>query len=120
PRGRDEREPAGPVLRRSSKNGQGGNMQTKRSYVTAIALLAVLMIPVRLVQAQHKDHEPPKYYVFSLGDPGGGDVAAAASINNIGWIAGDAYQAGNTTEHAELWLGTPFDLETLGGPNSAV
>src|SRR4029077_6781915 len=95
-------------------------MQTKRSYVTAIALLAVLMIPVRLVQAQHKDHEPPKYYVFSLGDPGGGDVAAAASINNIGWIAGDAYQAGNTTEHAELWLGTPFDLETLGGPNSAV
>jgi probable HAF family extracellular repeat protein len=78
------------------------------------------MIPVRLVQAQHKDHEPPKYYVFNLGDPGGGNVAAAASINNIGWIAGDAYQAGNTTEHAELWLGTPFDLGTLGGPNSAV
>ncbi len=95
-------------------------MQTKRSYVTAVAVIAVLMIPVRLVQAQHKDHEPPKYYVFSLGDPGGGNVAAAASINNIGWIAGDAYQAGNTTEHAELWLGTPFDLETLGGPNSAV
>jgi probable HAF family extracellular repeat protein len=95
-------------------------MEPKRSFVTAIAVVAVLMIPVRLVQAQHKDHEPPKYYVFNLGDPGGGNVAVAASINNIGWIAGDAYQAGNTTEHAELWLGTTFDLGTLGGPNSAV
>jgi probable HAF family extracellular repeat protein len=95
-------------------------MQTKRSYVTAVAVIAVLMIPVRLVQAQHKDHEPSKYYVFNLGDPGGGNVAAAASINNLGWIAGDAYQSGNTNEHAELWIGTPVDLGTLGGPNSAV
>src|SRR5579864_8696749 len=70
--------------------------------------------------AQAGPNNPPRYYVFNLGTPGGGTSAAAASINNIGWIAGDALQSGNTTEHAELWLGTAMDLGTLGGPNSAV
>ena len=27
---------------------------------------------------------------------------------------------GNVNEHAFLWVGTPVDLATLGGPNSAV
>jgi len=67
-----------------------------------------------------KDSHPPKYFVFNLGAPGGGTIAMAASINNIGWIAGDAYQTGNASEHAELWVGSPFDLGTLGGTNSAV
>ena len=94
-------------------------MQPRRSYVIAIAVIAVLAISVQLAEAQQK-HHPPNYYVFNLGDPGGGSSAAAASINNIGWIAGSAFQAGNATEHAELWVGTAFDLGTLGGPNSAV
>ena len=88
--------------------------------VTAIVVVAVLAILGQLVEAQQTRHQPPKYYVFNLGDPGGGTSAAAASINNLGWIAGDALQSGNTTEHAELWIGTPVDLGTLGGANSAI
>jgi probable HAF family extracellular repeat protein len=57
--------------------------------------------------------------VINLGDPLGVPSAAAASINNIGWIAGAAF-ATASTEHAELWVGVPLDLGTLGGPNSAV
>ena len=88
--------------------------------ITAIAVLSPQLLLVSPAQAQGERNEPPQYYVFNLGDPGGGNVAAAASINNLGWIAGDAYQSGNTNEHAELWVGAAFDLGTLGGPNSAV
>jgi probable HAF family extracellular repeat protein len=86
--------------------------------VTAIVTLFTFTTSV--ARAQQPIHQPSRYYVFNLGDPGGGSVAAAASINNIGWIAGDALQAGNANEHAELWVGTPIDLGTLGGSNSAV
>jgi probable HAF family extracellular repeat protein len=87
----------------------------------AVALSAALAIPGQFVQAQapQRVNQIPQYYVISLGDPLGGPSAAAASINNIGWIAGDAYLTA-TTEHAELWLGVPLDLGTLGGANSAV
>lgn len=95
-------------------------MQPMKSYLTAVAAIAVLTSRVGLVAAGEKEPEPPHYYVISLGAPGGGATAAAASINNIGWIAGAAFQPGNSTEHAELWLGVPIDLGTLGGPNSAV
>jgi probable HAF family extracellular repeat protein len=96
-------------------------MQSKVwTFVTAIAGFALLALPARFAEAQQKPHEPLSYYVFNLGDPGGGTSAAAASINNIGWIAGNAFQPGNSTEHAELWIGTPVDLGTFGGPNSAV
>src|SRR5258708_7380374 len=88
--------------------------------VTLVATISMLAISARPAEAQQEENQPPKYYVFNLGDPGGGSVAAAASINNIGWIAGDAFQTGNANEHAELWVGTPIDLGTLGGPNSAV
>jgi probable HAF family extracellular repeat protein len=71
-------------------------------------------------QDKQKSSQPTEYFVFNLGAPGGGTIAMAASINNLGWIAGVADQTGNTTEHAELWIGTPFDLGTLGGSNSAV
>jgi probable HAF family extracellular repeat protein len=93
------------------------------TFMTAIALFAALAFPVRLAQAQEEQEKKdklPKYYVFNLGAPGGGTTAMAASINNIGWVAGAAYQPGDTSEHAELWLGVPLDLGTLGGPNSAV
>ena len=61
-----------------------------------------------------------KYFVVNLGTPLGGTIAGASSINNIGWTVGGAYQTGNTSEHAELWVGAPMDLGTLGGPNSNV
>jgi probable HAF family extracellular repeat protein len=86
--------------------------------VTAIAAVCTLSISIPISAAQ-EERQTQRYYVFNLGDPGGGNLAAAASINNIGWIAGDAF-ATATTEHAELWVGVPLDLGTLGGPNSAV
>ena len=85
-------------------------------YTTAAVFAGVTLFAA----AQPALHQPSKYYVFNLGTPGGGTAAAAASINNIGWIAGDSNQSGDASEHAELWIGAPFDLGTLGGPNSAV
>ena len=84
----------------------------------SIAAISLLTFSIQIAQAQ-KTKQPSRYYVFNLGNPDGGN-AAASSINNLGWIAGDALQPGNTTEHAELWVGAPIDLLTLGGPNSSV
>jgi probable HAF family extracellular repeat protein len=92
------------------------------TYITAIAVIAViaaLAVPLRLVQAQQKNQQPSKYYVFNLGAPLGG-VPEAVGINNLGWISGGANLVGNATVHAEAWVGVPFDLGTLGGPNSNV
>jgi len=85
---------------------------------TLIAAISQLLMPASLAPAQ--ETQQPRYYVFNLGAPGGGNVAAAASINNLGWIAGNGNQPGDLSMHAELWLGAPFDLGTLGGPNSDV
>ena len=43
------------------------------TYITAIAVFAALTVPVRLAaQATQKNKQPPKYYVFNLGQPLGG------------------------------------------------
>jgi probable HAF family extracellular repeat protein len=91
----------------------------RHNALIVIVAISTLAISGPLSTAQHAK-QMPRYYVFSLSDPGGGNGAAAASINNLGWIAGDAVQPGYLTEHAELWVGSPVDLLTLGGPNSAV
>jgi probable HAF family extracellular repeat protein len=96
-------------------------MQTRiLTYIATTAVSVMFGSPRPLAAQAERQKQPLKYYVFNLGVPGGGTTAAASSINNLGWAAGAAYQAGNTTEHAELWVGTPLDLGTLGGPNSAV
>jgi probable HAF family extracellular repeat protein len=77
------------------------------------------MLSTSIATAQEA-RQTRRYYVLNLGDPGGGNLAAAASINNIGWIAGEALQTGSENVHAELWVGSPLDLGTLGGPNSVV
>lgn len=88
--------------------------------LTCVAVVAaVLTLSISIATAQERT-QTQRYYVFNLGDPGGGSLATAASINNIGWIAGEALQAGSENVHAELWVGAPFDLGTLGGPNSVV
>jgi probable HAF family extracellular repeat protein len=98
----------------------GGNMQPSRlTYFTAFALFASLAAPALFSQAAN-NNQPRHYYVFNLGVPGGGTIATPASVNNAGWVAGAAFQSGNTSEHAELWVGVPLDLGTFGGPNSAV
>ncbi|MBV8531368.1 MAG: hypothetical protein JO104_08625 [Candidatus Eremiobacteraeota bacterium] len=51
----------------------------------------------------------------------GGTNSAANSINGRGWPMGTSFLSGNTIMHAALWRdGAVTDLETLGGPNSAV
>jgi uncharacterized membrane protein len=51
----------------------------------------------------------------------GGTNSAANSINGRGWPMGTSFLSGNTIMHAALWQdGNVTDLETLGGPNSAV
>ena len=89
------------------------------THLIAIVAVSTLSISVPLARAQNQE-QPARYYVFNLGTPGGGTIAAAASINNAGWIAGASDEPGNTSEHAYLWAGTPMDLGTLGGANSAV
>ena len=67
-------------------------MQTRTlRYPAVFALFATLAALGGVVQTQQKTTQPPHYYVINLGDPLGVPSAAAASINNIGWIAGDAF-----------------------------
>lgn len=88
--------------------------------ITAMALFAALAVPVQLAaQAPQKNQQPPRYYVFNLGAPLGG-FAEGVGINNLGWISGGANLTGNNVVNAELWIGSPLDLGTLGGPNSNV
>ena len=109
-----------PGVRSQSVDRNGDSMRPKvLTLFTVIAAISALTVSIRNVQAQEAK-QLPRYYVFNLGDPGGGNNAAASSIDDRGWIAGDAFQSDNTTEHAELWVGVPIDLGTLGGSNSTV
>jgi probable HAF family extracellular repeat protein len=92
---------------------------------TVAALLASSVYGANLLL--HKHTAQTLYLVVSLGNPLGGDGQPYGignlgnSINNKGWVAGEADLTGNATMHAELWGdGTPIDLGTLGGANSAV
>jgi probable HAF family extracellular repeat protein len=91
-----------------------------QKHIIAIIAISLLVLSVGRAEGQMENQQPSRYYVFNLGDPGGGNTAAAASINELGWIAGNSYESGNTNEHAFLWVGSPVDLGTLGGPNSVV
>jgi probable HAF family extracellular repeat protein len=90
----------------------------KSMFATAMALFALAMILIQTVQAEMKS-QSPKYYVFNLGAPLGGN-AEPVGINNLGWISGGDNLSRNTSVNAELWIGTPLDLGTLGGPNSTI
>lgn len=65
---------------------------------------------------------PSGYRIDVLGSLGGTN-SAANTLNDRGWAMGTSFLSGNQSMHAALWVGThpkPIDLETLGGPNSAV
>lgn len=66
-----------------------------------------------------RQSQPTKYYVFNLGAPLGGNPEPVG-INDLGWISGGANLAGNNNVNAELWVGTPLSLGTLGGYNSNI
>jgi probable HAF family extracellular repeat protein len=87
--------------------------------ITAMALFAALVAPIRLAAQVPQKSQQPKYYVFNLGAPLGG-APEAVGINNLGWVSGGANLTGNNVVNAELWVGTPLNLGTLGGPNSNV
>lgn len=71
--------------------------------------------------AQVRSTAPKRYTVIDLGTLGGVLGSSAHSINNEGWIAGEANLLGDTVEHAALWRdGVVADLGTLGGDNSTV
>lgn len=65
--------------------------------------------------------QPPREYAVTELPSLGGSSSAANSINNAGSSAGYSLEAGDETMHATLWRhGELTDLETMGGPNSAV
>jgi uncharacterized membrane protein len=86
----------------------------------AISVLGGLFATLQLSgQTQSPSQSFQKYYVFNLGAPQGGNTEPVG-INDLGWISGAANAANNQTSEAELWVGSPMALGTLGGPNSAV
>ena len=64
--------------------------------------------------------QPVMYKLVNLGTGLGGASSSAASINDFGFVSGQALVAGSSTvDHAVLWVyGFPFDLHTLGGTSS--
>jgi uncharacterized membrane protein len=82
-------------------------------------LLAALFMAFQLNAQNPATQTPRKYYVFNLGTPLGGNTEPVA-INNLGWISGAANASSEETSAAELWVGAPLALATLGGLNSAV
>ncbi len=90
------------------------------TYIIIMTVLLGLASPLPLVaQSQQSKNQTPRYYVFNLGAPLGG-AAEAVGINDLGWISGGANLTGNNVVNAELWIGSPLDLGTLGGPNSNI
>ncbi|MGH8175981.1 MAG: DUF3466 family protein, partial [Steroidobacter sp.] len=68
-----------------------------------------------------EQHEPNRRYAVTVLNSLGGASSLGASINNRGWVAGRSNLAGDQSRHATLWRGGVLtDLNTLGGPNSAV
>jgi probable HAF family extracellular repeat protein len=99
----------------------GGNMKSRiPNYIVATTIIVALAAPMRLIAQDNppNDKRQPRYSVTVLGTLGG-TFSSAQSINNSGWLTGDANLAGDQTEHATVWHhGVITDLGTLGGPNS--
>jgi probable HAF family extracellular repeat protein len=89
--------------------------------ISALILTLLFAAAARMsAQQQAEADEPTHYRVVNLGNLSGSS-SSGNTINDIGWAMGSANLAGNTTEHATVWIyGLRFDLGTLGGPNSDV
>jgi probable HAF family extracellular repeat protein len=81
----------------------------------ALMVKGTLAIAAILISATHVAAQT--YDVVRLDGLGG--AASANSINNRGWAAGTADNAGDTVARAVLWGsdGKAFDLGSFGGPN---
>ncbi len=90
-------------------------MSCKTHMLFGAALFALLSTVTASSNAQ-----TTRYRVVNLGNLSG-TSSSGNTLNNIGWAMGSANLAGNTTEHATVWIyGITSDLGTLGGPNSDV
>jgi probable HAF family extracellular repeat protein len=92
-----------------------------KSTIVRFAIAAALGIG--LAQADDLEssrHSSKDYRVVTLADLDG-PTNSGNSINNEGLVAGFADLEDGTRRHAMLWFhGFPFELDTLGGPNSNV
>jgi probable HAF family extracellular repeat protein len=89
--------------------------------ITAITLLAALVVPVRQTaqQEQLQYNHLPHYIVTDLGTLGG-RFSYAGGLNDSGWVEGASTLPGDAAVHAFLWgNGVMTDLGALGGPNSS-
>ena len=92
-----------------------------KSTTLRVAVAATFTIGVaQAADVETSGHSSSDYRVVALPDLGG-PANSANSINDEGLVAGFAQLPDGTRQHAMLWLhGFPFDLGTLGGPNSAI
>jgi probable HAF family extracellular repeat protein len=96
-------------------------MQAKTwAHLAAVGLAAFVATYPAIAQEPANEAATSHYYVTSLGSLGGSSSSGNA-ITDFGWPLGNSNLAGDTETHAAIWIGArPFDLGTLGGPNSAV
>lgn len=87
------------------------------SCVTAITLLALLVLPTQCLAQEYK-HKLSHYTVVDLGTLGG-TFSFANALNNRGAVVGEGTLSGDAALHGFLWQkGSMTDLRTLGGQNS--
>ena len=94
----------------------------KKLTARALVVGALLVIAIAAAGASARSDRTTfaNYHLDNL-DSLGGTSSVGFSINDRGWVAGRSNLPGNQSRHATLWRnGTLTDLNTLGGPNSAV
>jgi probable HAF family extracellular repeat protein len=96
-------------------------MKTQTSVQSRFLRIALSSLLVAMSCGLFAASEHKRQYTITDLPSLGGTNSRANSINNRGWLAGYSNLTGNQTRHAALWRGRELtDLETLGGPNSAV
>ena len=81
---------------------------------------AIILLALGSAGASTAANAAPEYSVVNL-TAFGGTRNQGNSINNDGIVSGFTTRPGDLHRHATVWVsGEPYDLNTLGGPNSNV
>ena len=88
---------------------------------SCISTSITILVLITLLAASLPTNAQTRYRVVDLSTLGG-TAGAGNSINNRGWLTGNANLQGDLVTNAALWVNgsQPIKLGTLGGPNSAV